>query len=207
MSNFYNQSNMDPNTGGGGFYNSGGYNSSQQQQPASQPYAYQGANVSQWQQKPTMSSAQQQQHQQPQGQQQQQQQQQQPSPSWNPNAGATVAGLAAQAAAGGFSNEAMLDTLMKGGSAAWKSGGVSFIPGFDGTMQILRTYFAVDNRYVKRKMQKVLFPFLSKQWRRVVSKKDLFSRFLVGQHLTFFLAIGRCSRKSRKHNLCTAFSG
>mmetsp|Transcript_21212 Transcript_21212/g.52194 ORF Transcript_21212/g.52194 Transcript_21212/m.52194 type:complete len:375 (+) Transcript_21212:118-1242(+) len=42
------------------------------------------------------------------------------------------------------------------------------IPGVDYTMQTLRTYYAVDNNYVKRKMQKVLFPFLSKHWKRQI---------------------------------------
>jgi hypothetical protein len=169
MSNFYGS---DPNSagGGGGFYNqssSGGNGEQQFQQPTQQPQqqpAYQYANVNQWQQQPSSQNNNTQQ------QQAVQQPQQQATPAfWNPSAAAAVAGFAAQAASGGFSNEAVLDSMLKGGAKAWQSGGASMIPGFDTTMQALRTYFAVDNRYVKRKMQKVLFPFLSKQWRRVVS--------------------------------------
>ena len=42
------------------------------------------------------------------------------------------------------------------------------IPGLNYVMTALRSYFAVDNRYMKRKMMNVLFPFLNKEWRRVV---------------------------------------
>lgn len=42
------------------------------------------------------------------------------------------------------------------------------IPGLESLIQTLRKYFAVDNRYVKRKMTKILFPFLSKHWKRDV---------------------------------------
>jgi hypothetical protein len=191
MSNFYDQSgknNQGGSTTPNDFYGGGGYNSqqsqqssggythsntslqqggqqSQQQQQQQQSYGYSQPNVNQWQ----PSSATSQQQPMNQGQQRPQQQQQQaPAAFWNPGAAAAVSGLVAQAASGGLNNEAMLDWAMKGGSAAWQSGGASIIPGFDSTMMMLRAYFAVDNRYVKRKMQKVLFPFLSKQWKRVV---------------------------------------
>jgi hypothetical protein len=190
MANFYDQSGMN-NQGGStapnDFYSGGGYNSQQsqqssggynnsntsiqqggqksQQQQQQQNYGYSQPNVNQWQ--PSSPTRQQQPMNQAQ-QRPQQQQQQAPAAFWNPGAAAAVTGLVAQAASGGLNNEAMLDWAMKGGSAAWQSGGASIIPGFDSTMLMLRSYFAVDNRYVKRKMQKLLFPFLSKQWKRKV---------------------------------------
>eukprot|EP00594_Rhizosolenia_setigera_P000390 CAMPEP_0178948346 /NCGR_PEP_ID=MMETSP0789-20121207/5423_1 /TAXON_ID=3005 /ORGANISM="Rhizosolenia setigera, Strain CCMP 1694" /LENGTH=335 /DNA_ID=CAMNT_0020628705 /DNA_START=82 /DNA_END=1089 /DNA_ORIENTATION=+ len=39
-------------------------------------------------------------------------------------------------------------------------------PGFGKVMTSLRAYFAVDNRYVKKKILRVLFPFFSKIWKR-----------------------------------------
>lgn len=73
------------------------------------------------------------------------------------------------AMAGGFNN----DTMFKIGSEAaenmWKSGAGKFIPGLETSMLTLRRYFAVDNYYVKAKILKVLFPFRSKNWKRVVS--------------------------------------
>lgn len=41
------------------------------------------------------------------------------------------------------------------------------IPGLNYVMTQLRSYFAVDNHYVKRKMLRVLFPFLKREWRRL----------------------------------------
>jgi len=41
------------------------------------------------------------------------------------------------------------------------------IPGFDQAMITLRTYFAVDNDYVVKKMKKVLFPFKTSHWKRM----------------------------------------
>lgn len=43
------------------------------------------------------------------------------------------------------------------------------IPGLEALMISLRRYFAVDNNYVKLKMQRVLFPFSTSQWQRQVS--------------------------------------
>ena len=188
---------------GGGFYNSGaggagsGYGGDQfqnqnQQQPGggyNNNTNNNANNYSQWQQQPTATSHHQtttnpnQQYQQHQSQamssnnnvqQQQQQQQTNNAPFWNPSTATAVAGFAAQAAAGNFSNDAALDLAGKLGSRVWESGPASMIPGFDRTMQALRSYYAVDNRYVKRKMQKVLFPFLARNWKRMVSKKKLF---------------------------------
>ena len=44
------------------------------------------------------------------------------------------------------------------------------IPGLETFMKTLRIYFAVDNGYVKRKMMRVLFSFLYKNWMRLVSR-------------------------------------
>ena len=73
------------------------------------------------------------------------------------------------AAQSGLSNDAMFDLAMTGGQTFLKSSTARMIPGLESSMQMLRVYFAVDNHYVKRKIQKVLFPFLSKQWQRQVS--------------------------------------
>lgn len=82
-----------------------------------------------------------------------------------------VAGLAAQAMSGGMT----MDQVM------------NFVPispvqdnvvHFNRIMLTLRAYFAVDNEYVKRKMKKVLFPFTSKQWRRMVRKPLMLFLFI-----------------------------
>eukprot|EP00934_Nitzschia_sp_Nitz4_P005360 Nitzschia sp. Nitz4//scaffold112_size70979//7347//8432//NITZ4_005891-RA/size70979-processed-gene-0.98-mRNA-1//1//CDS//3329533232//5350//frame0 len=187
MSNFYQSGGAGAGGGGGGFYNGGGYGQpfqqsqnsfghdsqssftsqpqQQQQQQQQQPGNF---NVSQWQQQPASSGMQQQQQQQQQ-QVPQQQSQQQPSqvPNfWNPTTMA-VAGLAAQAASGGLTTNQAFDqvTNMLPVPGEWKASSV--IPGFDTTMIALRAYFAVDNRYVKIKILKLLFPFTSKQWKRL----------------------------------------
>jgi hypothetical protein len=102
------------------------------------------------------------------GQQQQSQTHSQTQNFWNPSTMA-MAGLAAQAVSGGITSSQALDQVMNIVPVPpnWKASSV--IPGFDSTMIMLRGYFAVDNRYVQRKMKKVLFPFLAKQWRRMVS--------------------------------------
>jgi len=81
-----------------------------------------------------------------------------------------MAGLAAQAVSGGMTSDQAFNQVINIVPVPpdWKPS--SFIPGFDATMIALRAYFAVDNRYVQLKMKKVLFPFLSKQWRRLVSE-------------------------------------
>jgi hypothetical protein len=155
MSNFYG------NSGGGGgndFYNGGGYGQQQQQQQYQQQQpAAQNYNYSQWSQQPQQAS------QQP-SHQQQSTAAPGPAPSafWNPG---TMMGLAAQAASGGMNEQAVMNMTQ----AIWKSGSASIIPGVDSTMLMLRSYFAVDNNYVKRKMFKILLPFLSKSWKRMVS--------------------------------------
>ena len=175
---FYNQS----SNPGGGFYNSGGYGDqySQQSEQKSQQSTYQQSSFQQPQQpgnfqqwapsnKQNPQSQQSAQPVQPQQMMQQQQQQQHPASGqqqnfWNSANTMAVAGLAAQAMSGGMTMDQM----------------INFVPmppvqenvaHFNRIMLTLRAYFAVDNRYVQLKMRKVLFPFVSKQWRRMVSPK------------------------------------
>lgn len=81
---------------------------------------------------------------------------------WNP-----AATVVAAAASGNMSNEAMLDIA----GSAWKysmaHGTAQASPFIDRIMGSLRVYFAVDNNFVKKKMQRVLFPFLFKAWKRL----------------------------------------
>jgi hypothetical protein len=172
----------------------------QQQQQQQQPIY---GNMQQWHQQPTGQQQQQQPQmmygQAPMQQQQQQQQHQAPTPQiqpfWNPQASAAVsqaaAGLMTQAMTGSLSSDGVLDMASRLGTEAFKSG----IPGLDGVMQTLRTYFAVDNRYVKRKMQKVLFPFVSKQWKRLVSY-DIYLYIYVSPYSC------TCTYTGKEQNLC-----
>lgn len=104
--------------------------------------------------------------------QQQQQQQQQPQQSpafWNPAAAANLAAFAmSTAASGGSSDGAMLDLAGAAGKSFLENSSARMIPGLERTMCALRSYFAVDNRYVMLKMKRILFPFLCKQWKRQV---------------------------------------
>ena len=85
---------------------------------------------------------------------------------WNP---ATAATMVAMAGAGsGISNDAMFEMASNAGKSFLQSGSARMIPGLESTLLMLRRYFAVDNRYVQIKMRKILFPFLDKQWTRVV---------------------------------------
>lgn len=132
--------------------------------------------MSQWQ---ISSSTQQHQHQQSQGgqsmmygqtsQQRQQQQQQVGRSSFFDGVqqqGTQVASqLVADFATGNLTGQKIGEKLMDGIGKGFGGG----IPGLEYVMGSLRGYFAVDNRYVKRKMMKVLFPFLNKQWQRAVS--------------------------------------
>lgn len=163
------------NNSSGGFYGGGGdfgqnntYSNEQQQQQ-------QGG----WQQQPQQ-PPQAQQPQQPsfvaqqwQPHAQQQQQQQYPNnpayptqqtampPFWNP---ATTA--ATMAAVAGGNTDAAIDLVSTAGKTFLHSGTARMIPGLTSAMQTLRAYFAVNNVYVLKKLQKVLFPFLSKNWKR-----------------------------------------
>lgn len=149
------------NQGAGGYSSgtSGGNGFQQfQQQPQQQQPGFSN-NVQQWQAQP--------QGQQPYGQASQQQQAQPTAqPFWSPNvqqaATQAAAGFMAQAATGNLTSEKVLSQGMNEIQKAFGGG----IPGMNYVMTMLRSYFAVDNRYVKRKMGKVLFPFTNKQWRR-----------------------------------------
>lgn len=183
MSNYYGyggqqQSGGGGSTGGGFYGNAGGYGQQQQQQQ--QPPPQQQQFQQQQQQQPPGSgnayggpNQQHQQWQQPQQQTTQpsgaQTTQQQPANFWNPAAAAAAMSMAGSMANGGLSNDAVLDLASNAGKTFLQSGTARMMPGMQGFMGHLRTYFAVDNRYVKRKMQKVLFPFVSKNWRRLQS--------------------------------------
>jgi YIF1 len=161
--NFYGQQQQQPQQRqqGGGGYASGG----------SGGFAGSNNNMQQWQAQPQQQHQQQQQQQQYGQQYAPQQQQQQPSffgsvggggaaaaPSlWNPAAAATT--LAA-AAASGMSNQDMLGAGFDIGESLFQKGTARMIPGLETFMLSLRSYFAVDNRYVLNKIKKLLFPFL-----------------------------------------------
>lgn len=101
------------------------------------------------------------------------------------NAQAAATGLFAKGVTGNLNADDVMQETQKLFGGVFKSG----IPGVDGAMNTLRSYFAVDNRYVKRKMQKFLFPFLSKQWKRFVSFclliGDVSCGIIVFVHLVF----------------------
>jgi len=92
--------------------------------------------------------------------QQQQQQPQQASSIFNP--AATV-----MAAAATGNQEAMVNAGIGVGKQFLQESTARFLPGLETTMRILRNYFAVDNRYVKAKIQRILFPFMKREWTRV----------------------------------------
>jgi hypothetical protein len=166
MSNYYGyqqqQQPQQPNGGGniynsGGTYGGGGNGGPQQQQFQQQQQQYEGGggNQQQWQQ------PQPQQQTQPQQQEQLQQQN-----FWSPT---MTAATMMNVAAATQNPDAMLDLASSAGRSFLQSGTARMMPGMQGYMGHLRTYFAVDNRYVKRKMQKLVFPYLSKAWKRMVS--------------------------------------
>jgi hypothetical protein len=144
----------------------------QQQQQQQQP-----GNMQQWQYSPQ--NQQQNGYGQPQQQQnafgqQPQQQQPQQQPFWNPaTTAATMAAMASMASGQGLPNEMLTNEMTNAGKFFLQSTTARFIPGLESTMIVLRSYFAVDNRYVLRKMKRVLFPFFSKQWKRNVRLKHL----------------------------------
>mmetsp|Transcript_6482 Transcript_6482/g.6962 ORF Transcript_6482/g.6962 Transcript_6482/m.6962 type:complete len:241 (+) Transcript_6482:65-787(+) len=163
-----------------------------QQQSQQQP------GFSQWQPKPEGHG---QDQGQPYGQQQQQQQQTQqqstPQPFWSPNnaqqmATQAAAGFVAQAATGNFTSEKVLTQGYDQIQKAFGGG----IPGMDYIMRSLRSYFAVDNRYVKRKIVIILFPFRNKHWSRNVNKMIC---------VTFFNALVFNLWKLRYYNVLTVF--
>jgi len=73
-------------------------------------------------------------------------------------------------------NAAAAAALLSGNQDAIFQAGQSFMgkvpgqmqPGVGRFMGALRIYFSVDNRYVQKKMQRVLFPFIFKGWKRQV---------------------------------------
>lgn len=89
------------------------------------------------------------------------QQQAQPSSIFNP--AATV-----MAAAVSGNNDAMMKAATDVGQQFLKEGTARLIPGLDLFMRTLRVYFAVDNRYVKTKIGRLLFPFTKRNWARMV---------------------------------------
>ena len=188
-----NNSGSKSNSGGSGSqypYGSNGGSYGQQQQPGHgfqqqqpqpgqgfhQPQQQQHHQQSQYQANPPHGSAYGAQWRQPVAPIGNQQQHQQPS-LWNPATAATMVAMAGSGAAG-MSNDAMFDLASTAGKSFLQSGTARMVPGVESTMQMLRHYFAVDNRYVQLKMRKVLFPFFDKQWARVVS---------------FFLVLDSCS--------------
>lgn len=91
---------------------------------------------------------------------------------WNPAAAATMAAMAASTVASGnpINNDAVLDFASKAGKSFLQNGTARMIPGLESSMLALRSYFAVDNKYVLRKMKRILFPvFMNKEgWQRQV---------------------------------------
>ncbi|KAG7354819.1 YIF1 family protein [Nitzschia inconspicua] len=180
MASFYNNTSAGP--GGSvnsGMYNSGGgmYGQQQQQsQPQQSEFSNNSNNMSQWQ-TPSSSTQQQTQYQQQPygdesmsyGQPTSQQQQQQSFGRSSFLAGMQQQGtqvasqLVADFATGNLTSEKIGEKLMDGIGKGFGGG----IPGLEFVMGSLRSYFAVDNRYVKRKMVKVLFPFTNKHWHRI----------------------------------------
>jgi hypothetical protein len=182
--NYYGGGNSSNGQDGGSYYDqSGGYSQPQQDQQQQQQQGYSSGgyaapNNQQWQQQ---YSQQQQQPQQPRQTQPYAAQQQfgasqgqpaAPANFWNPATAATVTALAGSMANSGFSNDAMLDLASSAGKSFLQNGSARMVPGLESTMLALRSYYAVDNRYVMRKMQKILMPFLSKNWRREVRFLD-----------------------------------
>uniref|UniRef100_A0A7S2LHT7 Protein YIF1 n=1 Tax=Leptocylindrus danicus TaxID=163516 RepID=A0A7S2LHT7_9STRA len=64
-------------------------------------------------------------------------------------------------------NDMVMNMAYDGGKAFLANGAARMIPGLELLMVTLRYYFAVDNSYVLHKMQRVLFPFLKKDWKRL----------------------------------------
>jgi YIF1 len=178
---FYNT--PDNSDSGPGMYSSGGgmYGQPQQQQPGFSNSNNNNNNMSQWQTQSSTSHQQQQQYPQQQsqggqsmsyGQAPQQQHDQQSFGQSSFFTGIQQQGsqVASQVftdfATGNLTGEKIGAKLIDGIGKGFGGG----IPGLEYVMGSLRSYFAVDNRYVKRKIVKVLFPFTNKQWYRVVSR-------------------------------------
>jgi YIF1 len=171
------------NQGSGSASSGGNYYGSQQQQPPThqqqQPNStstfhdgYGDPNT--WQQQ------QNQQQQQPYGQQPQQSYpmqslpQQQPNvvnSFWDPSTAAKMAAMAVNmSSSNGTNSETMMLNLAGEASKSFlQSKSAQLLPSYmEQIMNMLRTYFAVDNRYVVLKMKRIIFPFLCKHWKRQV---------------------------------------
>ena len=91
---------------------------------------------------------------------------------WDPSMAARVATMAVNSSSGGgFGNEAMMLNLAGEASKTFlQSKSAQLLPGYvEQMMNLLRTYFAVDNKYVVLKMKRILMPFLCKHWKRQVT--------------------------------------
>jgi len=106
---------------------------------------------------------------------------------WNPAVAATLS--AASNAVVGNPN-VMLDMGLKAGRTFLDQGTAKMIPGLERTMTYLRIYFAVNNSYVKRKMQRVLFSFPYRNWKRLVRHSIILNVFL--NMISPFLLFGKC---------------
>jgi hypothetical protein len=83
---------------------------------------------------------------------------------WNPGTAAAAVKLMS-----GGGSDAAVDAARQIATQFAVDGWARFVPGLEKFMTTLRVYFAVDNKYVKRKLTTTLFPFLKKNWRRTVS--------------------------------------
>jgi len=82
---------------------------------------------------------------------------------WNP--AATY--LTAAASGKGLSYDMKMDMVASALKYSLDQGTAHVIPGLGKLMSSLRVYFAVDNRYVLKKMQRLSFPFFFKHWKRM----------------------------------------
>lgn len=168
--------------------------------------SYAAADVNSWQvntaplpqQQQQHYDARQESHQQGYSHQQQQKQQQQQQPGvWNPATAAVMANVAgSMMSGGGLNNDVVFDSISSAGQTFFRQGTARMIPGLESTVLLLRNYFAVDNRYVVRKMQKVLLPFLSKHWQRQVRSDEMRWEDIFLLALRFVLSLASCCRVS-----------
>ena len=197
MSGYYGSQNPPNQSSDGSYYNDYYSQQQQQQQHGGNPYENQQQhqqNQQFYQQNQNYSNPylNQPSHygSQPQDQQFFQQQQQQPMNSFfNP---ATATAVAAAMANSGMSSDTMIDLAQGMGKNFLQNSTAKMIPGLESTMVMLRTYFAVDNKYVVQKMKKTLIPFLSKDWRRIVST---LSSYCTGLSSSFDLTFPLSSKR------------
>lgn len=77
-----------------------------------------------------------------------------------------AANAAVSGGIGDMNSQVMMNVAESMGKEFLQKGWAKAVPGLERSMLGLRPYFAVDNSYVKRKMTKVLFPFLFRDWAR-----------------------------------------